>query len=172
MQHRKGRNATNNAQIRINCKNFDIFCRNNLHKCEKSSIFVVAFGISMFFRSSENSRSSAVGSAPRSGRGGRAFESPLLDEKGWSEWPSFLSRGTPTPAFLSRCARTIIAAQFTSRLFLAQGHFAHGNREHRTPGKTSDKVRQNLDKGPMERNVFYIETVLGAAVTAGSAVGF
>ena len=63
------------------------------------------------------SRSSAVGSAPRSGRGGRAFESPLLDEKGWSEWPSFLSRGTPTPAFLSRCARTIIAAQFTSRLF-------------------------------------------------------
>ena len=27
------------------------------------------------------SRSSAVGSAPRSGRGGRAFESPLLDIK-------------------------------------------------------------------------------------------
>ena len=27
-----------------------------------------------------NARSSAVGSAPRSGRGGRAFESPLLDK--------------------------------------------------------------------------------------------
>ena len=49
MQHRKGRNATNNAQIRIICRIFDIFYRNNLHKCEKSSIFVVAFGISMFF---------------------------------------------------------------------------------------------------------------------------
>ena len=28
-----------------------------------------------------NARSSAVGSAPRSGRGGRAFESPLLDKR-------------------------------------------------------------------------------------------
>ena len=31
--------------------------------------------------SEANPRSSAVGSAPRSGRGGRAFESPLLDKK-------------------------------------------------------------------------------------------
>ena len=38
-----GANATNIAQIRINCKNFDIFYRNYLHKCEKSSIFVAAF---------------------------------------------------------------------------------------------------------------------------------
>lgn len=33
-------------------------------------------------RRNSAARSSAVGSAPRSGRGGRAFESPLLDKKG------------------------------------------------------------------------------------------
>ena len=38
-----GANATNNAQIRIICRIFDIFCRNNLHKCEKNSIFAAAF---------------------------------------------------------------------------------------------------------------------------------
>jgi hypothetical protein len=43
MQPTMGRNATNNAQIRIICRIFDIFCRNNLHKCEKSSIFAAAF---------------------------------------------------------------------------------------------------------------------------------
>ena len=35
---------------------------------------------------SPHSRSSAVGSAPRSGRGGRAFESPLLDKKRHPLW--------------------------------------------------------------------------------------
>ena len=34
------------------------------------------------------SRSSAVGSAPRSGRGGRAFESPLLDRLEFQRWNS------------------------------------------------------------------------------------
>ena len=37
--------------------------------------------IPRFFGKPEKSRSSAVGSAPRSGRGGRAFESPLLDKR-------------------------------------------------------------------------------------------
>lgn len=40
-------------------------------------------------RRNSAARSSAVGSAPRSGRGGRAFESPLLDKKG-QECPFFV----------------------------------------------------------------------------------
>ena len=43
-----------------------------LHMSEKNTIFASAF---------VKTRSSAVGSAPRSGRGGRAFESPLLDNR-------------------------------------------------------------------------------------------
>ena len=60
-------------------------------------------------RRNSAARSSAVGSAPRSGRGGRAFESPLLDKKGHQM--SFFCRGSSPPSgFLSRqMPRTIIA---------------------------------------------------------------
>ena len=62
-------------------------------------------------------RSSAVGSAPRSGRGGRVFESPLLDKKTVRR-PPFLLRGLEAPVFLSHFVRTIIArTQFSSHLF-------------------------------------------------------
>ena len=53
-------------------------------------------------------RSSAVGSAPRSGRGGRAFESPLLDKR-TANWLPFLYGDSPPSGFLSRFAQTIIA---------------------------------------------------------------
>ena len=53
-----------------------------------SSFFLHIYNFFCTFAVS-NPRSSAVGSAPRSGRGGRAFESPLLDKKG-QECPFFV----------------------------------------------------------------------------------
>ena len=73
---------------------------------------------SKFFRRTipEKSRSGAVGSALRSGRRGRVFESRLLDKMGIKRCP-FLFRRLESRVFLSYFVRMIIASQFPSHVF-------------------------------------------------------
>ncbi len=56
------------------------------------------------------SRSSAVGSALRSGRRGRAFESPLLDKR-MVLGPSFLFGDSPPSGFSATIVLSIIAVE-------------------------------------------------------------
>ena len=68
-------------------------------------------------------RSSAVGSAPRSGRGGRAFESPLLDKKGQG-CPFFVEAPLrPRGSYLGfRLERLLLISAFASNDYCLSRH--------------------------------------------------
>ena len=89
-------NALLDEKVQNNCKKICIY--------QKKAVILHAF-----------SRSGAVGSALRSGRRGRVFESRLLDKMDIRRCP-FLFRRLDHAVFLSRYTRTIIAsAIFSSR---------------------------------------------------------
>ena len=104
-------------KVQNNCKKV----LKNLHMSKKSSTFAAAFvknpsrDSEVFSENRENlrqqiievseanPRSSAVGSALRSGRRGRVFESPLLDKRVINRWLFLLSYRSPYIIYY--CAR-------------------------------------------------------------------